>query len=53
MALALPSDGRVVTCDVNEAWLELGRHHWVLAGVADRIEVRLGPSARTLSSLES
>lgn len=53
MALALPSDGRVVTCDVNEAWLELDRHHWVLAGVADRIEARLGPSARTLSSLES
>src|SRR5918998_3517034 len=27
MALALPSDGRVVTCDLSEEWADVGRPH--------------------------
>ena len=42
MALALPPEGRVVTLDVNEHWPAIGRRHWERAGVADRIELRLG-----------
>lgn len=42
MALALPSGGRLVTLDVNEHWPAIGRRYWERAGVAGRIELRLG-----------
>ena len=42
LALALPPDGRVVTLDADERWPALGRPYWQRAGVADRIELRLG-----------
>ena len=51
MALALPPEGRVVTLDVNEHWPAIGRRHWERAGVADRIELRLGwPQTASSSS---
>lgn len=52
MALALPPGGRLVTCDVSEPWTAIARRHWAEAGVADRIELRLGPAAETLAALE-
>jgi predicted O-methyltransferase YrrM len=51
MALALPPGGRVVTLDVNADWAELGRRRWAAAGVADRIELRLGFAEDTLDGL--
>jgi predicted O-methyltransferase YrrM len=42
MALALPPSGRVVTLDVNDHWPAIGRSHWERAGVAERIELRVG-----------
>jgi O-methyltransferase len=51
MALAFPSDGRVVTLDVNADWAELGRRHWQAAGVADRVELRLGSAKDSLDRL--
>ena len=42
MALALPSGGRVVTLDVNDHWPAMGRRRWEQAGVAGRIELRIG-----------
>lgn len=50
-AEALPSDGRVVTCDVSEEYTAIARAAWARAGVADRIELRLGPALDTLASL--
>lgn len=51
MAQALPTDGRVVTCDVNDEWTAIARRHWQQAGVAGRIELRLGPALETLAGL--
>jgi len=51
MALALPADGRVVTCDQEPRWPELGRPFWHAAGVAGRIELQLGPASATLARL--
>ena len=53
MARALPSDGRLVACDVSEQWTAIARRHWQRAGVADRITLRLGPAAATLAELTS
>lgn len=51
MALALPPDGRVVTLDVNEHWPAIGRSHWERAGVADRVELRVGLALDSLDRL--
>ncbi|HYI66831.1 MAG TPA: class I SAM-dependent methyltransferase [Candidatus Limnocylindrales bacterium] len=52
MALALPSDGRITCLDVSREWTDIARQAWADAGVADRIELRLGPAAETLATLE-
>jgi caffeoyl-CoA O-methyltransferase len=52
MALALPPDGRVITCDVNEETTEIARRYAQEAGVADRIDYRLGPALETIADLE-
>jgi predicted O-methyltransferase YrrM len=52
VALALPRDGHLVACDVNEAWTSIGRQHWEKAGVAGKIELRLGPALETLKELK-
>ncbi|MEK6276538.1 MAG: class I SAM-dependent methyltransferase [Actinomycetota bacterium] len=51
IARGLPAHGRLVTCDVSEEWTEIARRHWEQAGLADRIELRLGPALETLRSL--
>ena len=53
MALALPEDGRLVTCDIDADWPAMAREYWQAAGVAERIELRLGPAIETLRQLES
>jgi len=51
MALALPEDGRIVACDVSEAWTDVARRYWEEAGVAHKIDLRLAPAADTLRAL--
>ena len=51
VALALPNNGRVVACDINDNWASVGRKYWKEAGVAQKIDFRLGPALRTLESL--
>ena len=50
-ALALPADGQVIACDVSEAWTAIGRRYWLEAGVADKVDLRLGPAVETLDLL--
>ncbi|HEY3462903.1 MAG TPA: class I SAM-dependent methyltransferase [Gaiellaceae bacterium] len=52
MARSLPPDGRLVTCDVNEETTAVARRYAEEAGVADRIDFRVGPGLETLGSLE-
>ena len=51
VALALPADGKVVACDVSEEWTAVGRRHWEKAGVAGKIDLRLGRALTTLDKL--
>lgn len=51
VAAALPADGRLVACDVNEEWTAIARRYWAEAGVAGRIELRLAPALDTLGQL--
>ena len=52
MARALPPDGSLVTCDVNEETTAVARRYAEEAGVADRIDFRVGPGLETLATLE-
>jgi predicted O-methyltransferase YrrM len=51
MAMALPPDGRIVCCDISEEYTAIARRYWKEAGVADRIDLRLGPATETLGRL--
>lgn len=51
VAAALPPEGRVVACDVNESWTTVARRYWREAGVAERIEFHLAPALETLDRL--
>jgi predicted O-methyltransferase YrrM len=53
MALALPEDGRITCLDRSREWTDIAREAWADAGVADRVELRLGPAAETLETLEN
>lgn len=50
-ALALPPHGRIVACDRSEEWTAIARRAWAEAGVADRIDLRLGDAVDTLDGL--
>lgn len=52
MARALPPGGHLVSCDVNEETTAVARRYAEEAGVADRIDFRLGPGVESLASLE-
>ena len=51
VAQAIPEDGVLVACDINEEWTSIGKRYWELAGVADKIQLRLAPATETLSHL--
>jgi caffeoyl-CoA O-methyltransferase len=44
-------DGKVICCDVSEEWTGIGRPVWEAAGVADRIDLRIGPAIDTLRAM--
>ncbi|HEY5101795.1 MAG TPA: class I SAM-dependent methyltransferase [Steroidobacteraceae bacterium] len=51
VALALPADGTIVTCDVNAQTTAIARQYWREAGVDTRIELQLQPALQTLTQL--
>ncbi len=51
VALALPSDGKVVACDVSEEFTAIARRYWQQAGVANKIDLHIAPALDTLDRL--
>lgn len=51
MALAMPDDGTLVACDINEEWTAIARRYWEEAGVGDRVDLRIAPAEETLADL--
>ena len=52
IAQGLGEGGRLTCFDVNEAFVAVGRPHWERAGVAERIDVVIGPAAATLAGFD-
>jgi predicted O-methyltransferase YrrM len=51
VALALPDDGTIVACDVNQDYAAIAHRYWQQAGVMRKIDFRLGPATQTLDAL--
>lgn len=52
IAAALPADGRLICVDINAETTALAERYWREAGLADRIQLRLGPAREILAALE-
>jgi caffeoyl-CoA O-methyltransferase len=52
MALNMPESGRIVSLDVNEETTAVARRYAEEAGVADRIDYRVGPAIDELGALD-
>jgi predicted O-methyltransferase YrrM len=51
VALAMPEDGRIIGCDIDEDWTVIARRYWQEAGIAHKIDLRLAPAGETLDDL--
>jgi predicted O-methyltransferase YrrM len=51
VAQALPDDGHIIACDINEDWTAVARRYWREAGVDRKIDLRIGPALATLDDL--
>ncbi|MGQ3889060.1 class I SAM-dependent methyltransferase [Legionella sp. CNM-1927-20] len=51
MALALPDDGELITCDINSEWTSRVHDFWRKANQEKKIELRLAPAIQTLNEL--
>ena len=51
LARALPPDGRLITLELSPRHAEVARANLARAGVADRVEIRVGPASASLRAL--
>ncbi|WP_028387571.1 class I SAM-dependent methyltransferase [Legionella fairfieldensis] len=51
MALALPEDGQLITCDINTEWTSKAHRFWHEAGQDKKIQLRLAPALDSLHHL--
>ena len=51
VALALPPDGKVIACDIDEDSTAIACRYWQIAGVRDKIDLRIAPALETLDRL--
>jgi predicted O-methyltransferase YrrM len=53
LARALEPGGRLVTLEIDPRHAEVARHNLARAGLADRVEVRVGPAAAALRAVDA
>lgn len=53
VARAIGSDGRLIACDMNVEWTAIAQRYWQEAGVANRIDLLIGPGDQSLEGLIS
>jgi caffeoyl-CoA O-methyltransferase len=51
VARAMPQGGKVYACDISEEYTDVARRYWAKAGVADKVELRLGPALDSVNAL--
>ncbi|MEZ5509105.1 MAG: class I SAM-dependent methyltransferase [Gammaproteobacteria bacterium] len=50
MARALPDDGYLLCCDIDDTWTGIARRYWQQAEVAHKIDLQLAPATETLQA---
>ena len=53
LARALPWDGQLITLELNPRHAQIAREHFALAGVTDRVTIRIGEAGDSLQKLAS
>ncbi len=53
VAQAMGADGRLTALDINADYTETARRYWAEAGLAERIELRLGDARESLAALRA
>ncbi|GAA1583099.1 class I SAM-dependent methyltransferase [Kribbella hippodromi] len=48
----LPDDGQLICLDASAEWTAIGRKYWERAGVADKIELRIGDGHELAAALD-
>jgi caffeoyl-CoA O-methyltransferase len=51
VARALPEDGQLLCCDINQEWTSVARSYWQKAGLSARIILKLAPALDTIKAL--
>ncbi|GAA3114761.1 O-methyltransferase [Streptosporangium carneum] len=51
LARGLGPGGRLTCFDINEDWTAIARRYWEKAGIAERVDLRIGPAAERLREL--
>ena len=51
LARGMGKGSQLICCDISEEWTDVGRRFWQEAGVADRIELRIGTAIETLRAI--
>jgi len=51
IAKGLPKNGKLLCLDISEEWTDVAKKYWVKAGVAKKIELRLGAAIDSLKKL--
>jgi predicted O-methyltransferase YrrM len=51
LARALPEEGRLISLEIDEHHAEVARRNLARAGLAEKVEVRVGPAAESLDAL--
>lgn len=51
IARGLPDDGRLICLDISTEWTSIGRRYWEKAGVADKIDLRIGDAHASAAAL--
>jgi len=50
-AEALPADGRIITCEIDDKPAALARTHFAKSPLGNKIEIKMGPALETLRTL--
>jgi predicted O-methyltransferase YrrM len=50
VALALPTDGKLLACDISDEFTQIGKPFWDEAQVAHKIDLQLAPALSTLDA---
>lgn len=52
IARGLPENGKMLCLDKSDEWTQIAREIWEKAGVADKIELRIGDAKETVQNLD-